>query len=109
MKQNFCLCLHVIFFMIELSKFHMIYAIQLYAEVTSCVLEFLCSAHFFCCIIIRISTTREMCTALKNHCIKIDTALAKGQEDKEKLFRVNQERLEEYEVSGSCISPSHCL
>lgn len=39
-----------------------------------------------------------MCTALKNHCIKIDAALVKGQEDKDYLFVINQERLLKYQV-----------
>jgi len=47
-----------------------------------------------------------MCTALKNHCVKIDTTLAQGQEDKEKLMRLNQERVAEYQVGASCLAPS---
>ena len=40
-----------------------------------------------------------MCTALKNHCIKIDESLMKGQEDKEHLMILNEERVQEYKVS----------
>ena len=50
-------------------------------------------------LLFRINTTREMCTALKNHCVKIDASLAQGQEDRDHLIRVNQERMMEHQVS----------
>ena len=56
---------------------------------------------------LRISATREMCTALKDHCVKINATLAKGQEDKEKLVRLNQERVAEYQVGTSCLHLSY--
>lgn len=47
-----------------------------------------------------------MCTALKNHCIKIDEALIKGQEDKDHLMLLNQERVQESQVCWTTLKLS---
>lgn len=41
----------------------------------------------------KIASTREMCTVLKNHSVKIDDSISKGEEDRDRLMILNQERM----------------
>ena len=46
----------------------------------------------------RIASTRDMCNALKDHSIKIDGAICKGQEDKDHLMLINRDTMFKYQV-----------
>ena len=47
----------------------------------------------------RIASTRDMCTALKNHCVQVDDTLCKGQYDKEQLVETDRARMSQFQVS----------
>ena len=47
----------------------------------------------------RIASTRDMCTALKNHSVQVDEALCKGQYDKEQLMETDRARMIQLQVS----------
>ena len=39
-----------------------------------------------------------MCTVLKNHSVKIDDSISKGEEDRDRLMILNQERMLNFQV-----------
>lgn len=55
------------------------------------------------CITFRISSTRDMCTALKNHAVRLDDAISKGEQDRSTLNLLHKEKMEKFQV------PTHCL
>ncbi len=46
----------------------------------------------------RISSTRDMCTALKNHAVRLDSAICQGEQDRSTLTLLHQEKMDKFQV-----------
>lgn len=47
---------------------------------------------------IRISSTRDLCTALKDHTVKLDQALCQTEDDKASLVQLDTNRKQQFQV-----------